>query len=862
MAFITDILNTIKNARKGKDMRQAIYDGIRQCYNDATGHPESVAAAVKKIGEVSANLSKETADRKAEVNTERKRIDNLIKELPATAGEYQQSKLVLHSYDNAAVKCTTTSGNYTNVPAFTTDQGGPLSSLYTKKSNYQIAVNKSGLYLFELKIHVNSLIANKRVELAPFVNDTRIAALASSYNTAGNFTLTQVAALPLWLSANDTVDFRIAPIEAVEVRLQLGDVLVYAIDWEDKFKIPDYTGYAAETKDIRTGADGTVYGTAGEAVRKQIGNITEDKVDKPSVADNNKIPRAKNGGVEWVEVGQPTDEQTNNAVTSWLNNHPEATTTVQNKSITSEKLSTDLYYKTFPFSVTPQMFGAKGDESDDTDAFIKMFDYVNVKKCKMLIPEGTYVITKDLPKLYKGFCLIGSNAGTSRNETTILDKRQSSKYLIDIDKELDGFLGGSIENIAFSTEGEYENFGIHCSSSWDAHIDNCAFWGYETALKLDGDEAKISNCQFIFCGSKTEKTTYNYGVVLENANEKRFDKCHFENSRFFVYILGSSWSNSFNNCKFETATLNSAINTSVPTIFLDSITSNYCTNFVNCDFHALDLEYYVSKAGISSYSDVPFMVKAGTNNELNITTCTFVCGPGSGAEMYNQFSQARFIEATFANIANCAFIKPSYIVPCVNVNHLNMNGCCIVLDKNGDYSIGEYSENSPIINTEFGKLANISFCLLKSDVDKYYRICNKNFDFVTPRNGLFCRGNELYSNTIFIIIKAHNSNFAIPYEILISNGESGNLFGCIKGTFVSWSESIGNSNRYYNLQGTGTVTVYFIDDTLAIKLAGFNESFGAFVNFKTIEILPIDWYICIDYDVSKATKAIEITDPN
>jgi hypothetical protein len=280
MAFITDILNTIKNARKGKDMRQAIHDGIEQCYKDATGHPESVAETVKKIGEVSANLLKETADRKAEVNTERKRIDNLIKELPTTAGEYQQSKLVSHGYNNTAVKCTTTSGNYTNVPTFTTDQGGPLSSLHTKKSNYQIAVNKSGLYLFELRIHVNSLVANKRVELVPFINNTRNAALASSYNTVGNFTLTTVAALPIWLSANDTVDFRIAPIDAAEVSLQLGDVLVYAIDWEDKFKIPDYTGYAAETKDIRTGADGTVYGTAGEAVRKQIGNLTEELDNK------------------------------------------------------------------------------------------------------------------------------------------------------------------------------------------------------------------------------------------------------------------------------------------------------------------------------------------------------------------------------------------------------------------------------------------------------------------------------------------------------------------------------------------------------------------------------------------------------
>ena len=243
-------------------------DGNGYAFKDTVARAQNRATIDK--------MNAETADRKSELDIERKRIDNLIKELPATAGEYKQSKLVLHSYGNTAVKCTKTSRNYTNVPAFTTDQGGALSSLYTKKSNYQIAVNKAGLYLFELRAHVNSLTANKRVELAPFVNDERNAALASSYNTAGSFTLTKIVTLSIWLNANDTIDFRIAPVDAAEVSVELGDVLVYAIDWDDKFKIPDYTGYANETKDLRVGADGTTYDTAGQAMREQIGSIKED----------------------------------------------------------------------------------------------------------------------------------------------------------------------------------------------------------------------------------------------------------------------------------------------------------------------------------------------------------------------------------------------------------------------------------------------------------------------------------------------------------------------------------------------------------------------------------------------------------
>lgn len=255
-------------------------DGNGYAFKDTVARAQNRATIDK--------MNAETADRKSELDIERKRIDNLVRALPNSAGEYQQSKMVLHGYGNAKTKCGKTSRQYTNVPAFTTDAGGVLSSLYTKKSNYQIAVNKAGLYLFELRIHINSLTANKRVELAPFVNGERNAALASSYNTAGDFTMTKIATLPMWLSTNDTIDFRITPIEAAEVSVELGDVLVYAIDWDDKFKIPDYTGYVNETKDLRVGVDGTTYDTAGQAMREQIGSLKED-LDNADITRNLNI---------------------------------------------------------------------------------------------------------------------------------------------------------------------------------------------------------------------------------------------------------------------------------------------------------------------------------------------------------------------------------------------------------------------------------------------------------------------------------------------------------------------------------------------------------------------------------------------
>ena len=46
---VYDDLDNILNARYGKDVRQSIHDAISQCYSDATGNPDSVAAFAEEI---------------------------------------------------------------------------------------------------------------------------------------------------------------------------------------------------------------------------------------------------------------------------------------------------------------------------------------------------------------------------------------------------------------------------------------------------------------------------------------------------------------------------------------------------------------------------------------------------------------------------------------------------------------------------------------------------------------------------------------------------------------------------------------------------------------------------------------------
>lgn len=283
--MINDLLKKIKEAIYGEEVRNSIHDAIEQCYKDATGHPESVAATVKEIGEVSANLSKETADRKAEVNTERKRIDNLI--ASGTAQTQEIGKTIVQ---------TGTSSSYMNMDYLAADKyySGLFDGITFKDTDFFYIPSESGSgaeYVGKLLkpglYHIKFCVKISKDGGLPEI-PMRIM-LKKGSTTTGEYSelKTEYIIFPQTSSSKNmqNVEYIFAITEPTYIKLfvtsiadgtgtfgfNASECTITAIDWKGK-----QSADLSELHDLRIGADSTVYDTAGEAVRKQIGNLTED----------------------------------------------------------------------------------------------------------------------------------------------------------------------------------------------------------------------------------------------------------------------------------------------------------------------------------------------------------------------------------------------------------------------------------------------------------------------------------------------------------------------------------------------------------------------------------------------------------
>lgn len=258
----------------------------------------------------------------------------------------------------------------------------------------------------------------------------------------------------------------------------LPNVAGYVVKSEDYISVTP-SAIASELNDLRVDYTGKRHSKAGDAVRE---------VDK-SLAE--QIDKLNEGGLNIKDDVIAAD------VSNWLDEHPEATTTVQDGSLS---------YKSFIFGelpyVTPEFFGATGDgKTDDTEAIKRALTCELPSNGYILFSPKTYCVSSVLNVANKN--IIFNNCTLKRiADCTVVNFTRAKNFILsNLNIEDDGksygnmLVGHGCENVTIqnvsiqSTSPHTDTSGGNWATSLSGerfHIKGIYIKNNESGLWADG----------------------------------------------------------------------------------------------------------------------------------------------------------------------------------------------------------------------------------------------------------------------------------------------------------------------------------------------------------------------------------------
>lgn len=438
----------------------------------------------------------------------------------------------------------------------------------------------------------------------------------------------------------------------------------------------------------------------------------KNKMDKPINAGTDGNLLIKDGdGSRWGDFGESIDFQ--QYVNNWLDEHPEATTTVEDGSLTQAKFTDELKLETIKDYIIPEMFGAVGDgETDDTVALQNTINYASSNKMPIMLISNYYITgTIDVPS-YVTLTSFGR---------TYMDKRIYVSQTI---------------NVAFRC-------GYRCDFSNFTIMPKTDTYTEYTAFYFDG---RASNN----VDSKLDKVLIKeaqYGVINEGRNLE-ITRTNFSHCRYGFFQntpeLDQNRGIILNSCRFH------GIGEDMATIggqSVNMIENGSCAGILlDCDRHGGNTSDVTQVQIINCLSDQGGTFVKGRVNRCLIESCLIV---------------------TYRN--------PAFMFESTEVNPsfdgiILINGNCIY-GKNGSDTTGtthpvpDYAlvsngyGNIQFSNNSLGELYNVCHAINSRRITienniyipKRVGTSNPNYMFVAQNSSLLvCNGNTIYRYTAYV----------------------------------------------------------------------------------------------------------------
>lgn len=229
------------------------------------------------------------------------------------------------------------------------------------------------------------------------------------------------------------------------------------------------------------------------------------------------------------------DEVIANNVQSWLNAHPEATTSVEDGSITQAKFANELTLKAIKDYVTPEMFGAVGDgTTDDTQSLQDAIDYGFTNKKEVHLTQK-YAITQSLTIQGVSSTTTGKGAQIIGNGYARIIAKAAISSILEFSPATDTRAYGiTIKDIYLDGNNNATN-GINSAYA----VAGCVFENITISQCTNGLHIN-KNCYYNNFRVIRMYHCTSYGILLENGTNTSniFEKCYVDTCENAYRITG------------------------------------------------------------------------------------------------------------------------------------------------------------------------------------------------------------------------------------------------------------------------------------------------------------------------------------